>query len=91
MTITDAAEFFGISKEAIHNRVRRGSLESEIIDGEKHVFVDENKSPKTAATKKTAAPKTTKTTTPRSTPPKVDDRYYNLLKEQNTQLKAKVE
>ena len=88
MTIADAAEFFGISKEAIHNRVRRGSLESEIIDGEKHVYVDENK-----ATKTTPAPKKTraKSTTPRGTSPKVDDRYYNLLKEQNTQLQAKVE
>lgn len=93
MTIADAAEFFGISKEAIHNRVRRGSLESEIIDGEKHVFVDKNKASKSAATKKTTTPKTTraKSTTPRSTAPKVDDRYYNLLKEQNTQLQAKVE
>lgn len=93
MTIADAAEFFGISKEAIHNRVRRGSLESEIIDGEKHVFVDESKTTKAAAIKKTTTTKTTraKTTTPRTVTPKVDDRYYNLLKEQNTQLQAKVE
>lgn len=88
MTIAEAAEFFGVSKEAIHNRVRRGSLESEMIEGEKHVFVDENKTKKSASSpKKTRA----KSSISRSSAPKVDDRYYALLKEQNTQLQAKVE
>gem|GEM_PF-4791176 len=27
MSVNDAAEHFGVSKEAIHNRIRRGSLE----------------------------------------------------------------
>lgn len=92
MTVAEAAEFFGVSKEAIHNRVRRGSLESEVIDGEKHVYVDENKS-KTNPTKAKTTPKKTRASsqTPRRVEPKVDDRYYNLLKEQNTQLQAKVE
>ena len=92
MTVAEAADFFGVSKEAIHNRVRRGSLESEVVDGEKHVFVDENKST-TKPTQAKATPKKTRasSSTPRTTAPKVDDRYYNLLKEQNTQLQAKVE
>ena len=91
MTIAEAAEFFGISKEAIHNRVRRGSLLVEMIDGEKHVIVDENASVKMKPTpKKTRA----KSTTPRASrvaTPKHDERYYNLLKEQNTKLQEKVE
>ena len=88
MTIADAAEFFGISKEAIHNRVRRGSLDSETIDGEKHVFIDETKTKKTTTPAKKPRAKSTKSTTQTT---KTDDRYYNLLKEQNTQLQAKVE
>jgi len=39
MSIAEAAEFFGISREAIHNRIRRGSLESLIEDGVKLVEV----------------------------------------------------
>jgi len=88
MTIADAADFFGISKEAIHNRVRRGSLESEIIDGEKYVYIDENKTKTTKASPKKSR---VKSSTHRSVTPKVDDRYYTLLKEQNTQLQEKVE
>lgn len=39
MTIAEAAEHFGVSKEAIHNRVRRGSLESIVENGVKYVAV----------------------------------------------------
>ncbi len=88
MSVADAAEFFSISKEAIHNRVRRGSLESEIIDGEKYVFIDENKTKKTSTVPKKTR---TKATSQRISQPKVDERYYDLLKEQNIQLQAKVE
>ena len=79
MNIADAAEHFGVSKEAIHNRVRRGSLKSVIENGLKLVVIDEN---------------STVTTTHKSTPRKVnnsDDRYYKLLEEQNTKLQEKVE
>ena len=37
LTIVDAAEYFGISKEAIHNRIRRGSLNCVIENGVKYV------------------------------------------------------
>lgn len=39
LTIADAAEHFGVSKEAIHNRVRRGSLNCIVEDGVKLVVI----------------------------------------------------
>ncbi len=80
MTILEAAEHFGVSKEAIHNRVRRGSLSVEIVDGVKFVNIDSSiQKPKPNARRKT------------NTTQVSDDRYYKLLEEQNTQLQAKVE
>lgn len=42
MTVAEAAEHFNVSKEAIHNRIRRGSLNSMIENGVKFVVVDES-------------------------------------------------
>ncbi|MDQ7045266.1 MAG: DNA-binding protein [Sulfurimonas sp.] len=82
MTILEAAEHFGISKEAIHNRVRRGSLEVILVDGVKMVDID-------ASVKANPAPKTSRV---RKAPAKqVDERYYKLLEDQNSQLHVKVE
>jgi len=39
MTIADAAEYFKVSKEAIHNRIRRGSLDCIVENGVKYVAV----------------------------------------------------
>ncbi|MEA2100244.1 MAG: DNA-binding protein [Campylobacterota bacterium] len=78
MTILEAAKHFGISKEAIHNRIRRGSLEVVVIDGVKFVDVDATITPKP----KTQAKKFTQSN---------DDKYYKLLEEQNIQLQTKVE
>lgn len=39
LTIADAADHFGVSKEAIHNRVRRGSLNCIVEDGVKYVTI----------------------------------------------------
>lgn len=39
MTIADAAEHFAVSKEAIHNRIRRGSLDCIVENGVKYVAV----------------------------------------------------
>ncbi|MFT5660772.1 MAG: DNA repair exonuclease SbcCD ATPase subunit [Sulfurimonas sp.] len=84
MTIMDAAEHLGISKEAIHNRVRRGSMEVTVIDGVKYVNVD--------ATLNTASSTKTKKAPVRRTSTKAaEDRYYKLLEEQNAQLQNKVE
>lgn len=44
MTVADAAEYFGVSKEAIHNRIRRGSLECIVENGIKYVAVTSTKS-----------------------------------------------
>jgi DNA-binding transcriptional regulator PaaX len=76
MDIAQAADFFGVSKEAIHNRIRRGSLESVVENGVKMVLVDNTQEIKT--TRK----KLTKTT---------DDRYYKLLEQHNAKLQEKVE
>lgn len=81
MTIPEAAEYFGISKEAIHNRIRRGSLGVTIVEGVKFVEIDEN----------TQKSNSTKPQPRKSTIQNVDERYYKLLEEQNAQLQAKVE
>lgn len=76
MSIEDAAEFFSVSKEAIHNRVRRGSIESVIENGEKLVLVDE--SAKSAQKRVVAAKSNT------------NDRYTKHLEEQNLKLQQRV-
>lgn len=43
MTIADAAEYFNVSKEAIHNRIRRGSLDCIVDNGVKYVAVESPK------------------------------------------------
>lgn len=43
MTIADAAEYFNVSKEAIHNRIRRGSLNCIVDNGVKYVAVESAK------------------------------------------------
>lgn len=83
LTISDAAEQMGVSKEAIHNRIRRGSLQSVVEDGVKLVIMDSNDSIQTATTKKV----NTKTAQIHHT----DSRYYKFLEEQNVKLQQKVE
>jgi len=82
MTILEAAEHFGVSKEAIHNRVRRGSLVVTLVDGVKMVEIEGN-------AKSTIKPKAT--TRRRATAKSSNDKYYRLLEEQNAQLQSKVE
>ncbi|MDD5717363.1 MAG: DNA-binding protein [Sulfuricurvum sp.] len=43
MTIAEAAEYFNVSKEAIHNRIRRGSLDCIVENGVKYVAVESAK------------------------------------------------
>jgi hypothetical protein len=43
LTIVDAAEHFGVSKEAIHNRIRRGSLNCTVENGIKYVIFSTGK------------------------------------------------
>ena len=78
MSVSDAAEYFGVSREAIHNRVRRGSLQSVVENGLKFVVVDK----KVASTKRVQAKRVVNTS---------DDKYYKLLESQNASLLEKVE
>jgi len=41
LSVAEAAEKFKVSKEAIHNRIRRGSLDCAIEHGIKYVLIDE--------------------------------------------------
>lgn len=78
ISVADAAEHFGVSREAIHNRIRRGSLESVIENGVKLVIVDTT----TKAKPRTPVKKTVT---------RIDDKYHKFLEEQNTQLQERVE
>lgn len=80
MSVADAAEFFGVSKEAIHNRIRRGSLTCEVIDGQKYVDIDAKSTPANK-TKKSHQRKTSN----------IDSKYNEFLEEQNSMLQKKVE
>ena len=80
MSIAQAAEYFGVSREAIHNRIRRGSLQSVIEDGVKLVEV----SATAKASRSTNRTNTTKTNSN-------DSRYYKLLEEQNAKLQERVD
>ena len=80
MSIDEAAKYFGVSKEAIHNRVRRGSLESVVEDGVKFVKIEK---------KPLRTPR--KSTVSKSSNSISDDKYYSLLQEQNNKLQARVE
>ncbi len=81
LTIEDAAKHFGISKEAIHNRIRRGSLEVIMQEGVKFVQIDPLKAAVKPRAKSTAATRNSSN----------DERYYKLLQEQNEKLQARVE
>jgi predicted DNA-binding protein YlxM (UPF0122 family) len=80
MTVAEAAEHFGVSKEAIHNRIRRGSLKSVVENGVKMVVIDDTikKQPQ----KRVATPKKTAQNS---------DRYFKFLEEQNAKLQARVD
>jgi len=82
MSISDAALKLGVSKEAIHNRIRRGSLKSVVENGVKFVVLD------TQTQVQKATPQR-RTTSKKVFEP--DARYYKLLEEQNEKLQQKVE
>ncbi len=84
MNIAQASEYFGISKEAIHNRIRRGSLSSVVEDGIKFVIID-------AASSKTSQTNTVKSRSKRASVTVTDNRYYQFIEEQNTRLQEKVD
>lgn len=79
-TVADAAAKLGVSKEAIHNRVRRGSLKSVVENGVKMVILD-SKTSSQAAPSRVVKKQTSQ----------AGDRYYKFLEEQNAKLQKKVE
>ena len=78
MSVADAAAYFGVSREAIHNRVRRGSLSSVVEDGIKLVVVDK----KSVTTRRPQTKKTVSSS---------NDKYYKLLEEHNLKLQERVD
>jgi len=70
MTIEEASLYFQISKEAIHNRVRRGSLKALYENNIKYVIVE-----------KTAAKQSQQKKEPQATP---YEEKYNIFLEQHT-------
>ena len=44
LAVNEAAEILGITKEAVYNRIRRGSLKTVIENGTKFVIFDEEPS-----------------------------------------------
>ena len=52
LTVAEAAQHFNVSKEAIHNRIRRGTLDCIIEHGAKYVVIGEEVAPKAAADSK---------------------------------------
>lgn len=77
LTVIEMAEYLGVSKEAIYNRVRRGSLKSIIEDGKKYVLLTEDLKKEGKRPKRTAITATH------------ESEYINLLKDQLEELKAK--
>ena len=81
LTVSDAAEHLGVSKEAIHNRIRRGSVQSVVENGVKLVIIDESSA-------NLAKQRDTKVINKSL---HVNDKYYKFLEEQNSKLQQKVE
>lgn len=80
MSVSDAAAHLGVSKEAIHNRIRRGSLEVVVENGVKMVLLD------TQNSKPQSRPRAQTTRSSVS-----DEKYYKFLEEQNAKLQSRVE
>ena len=81
LTISDAAQFLGVSKEAIHNRIRRGTLQSVVENDVKLVVINEDESSNNAEKK----PSNQKASI------QGNEKYYKFLEEQNTKLQVRVD
>lgn len=75
LTIIQAAEHFNVSKEAIHNRIRRGTLNCVIESGIKYVLLD---APNEESLEQISEQV-------------INDKYYNYIEEENQRLKEKIE
>ncbi|MDR1555015.1 MAG: helix-turn-helix domain-containing protein [Campylobacteraceae bacterium] len=78
LTVSDAAKELGITKEAIYNRIRRGTIESVMEGDERYIII--------ANSNKSSEGKLTPTSKSKNIIP--DERYINLLISQIDELKA---
>ncbi len=77
LTVMDMAKYLGVSKEAIYNRLRRGTLDSVLEDGKKYVILTDT------LKREGRLPKRANITT------NLDSDYVDLLKAQVEELKIK--
>lgn len=78
LTVLEAAKLLGVSKEAIYNRLRRGTLQSVTEEGVKYILLAKNGHKETQASS-------------RKQDNSVDSAYIGLLKSQLEEMKAKNE
>lgn len=84
VSIGEAAEILGISKEAVYNRIRRNSLRTEEIDGVRYVLLESAVGADEArGTKSKASPKTQTTSQNQS--------FIDYLIKEVAELKGKIE
>lgn len=76
LTVLEAAKLLGVSKEAIYNRLRRGSLQSVVEDGVKFIVMSKGQSSR-------------EHNTVRKTDTGIDYAYVELLKSQLEEIKLK--
>jgi len=79
LTVSQAAKYFNITKEAIYNRVRRGKLSTVTEEGLKYVVVDEKNINNIRTMSKT-----------KQTNKNINDKYVSYLENEVKELKEKV-
>ncbi|HIP45672.1 MAG TPA: integrase [Sulfurospirillum arcachonense] len=79
LTVMDMAKYLSVSKEAIYNRLRRGTLEAVTEDGKKYVLLTSNVQREGRLPKRAPITNT------------MDSEYIDLLKSQIEELKHKNE
>jgi hypothetical protein len=77
LTVIEAAKLLGVSKEAIYNRLRRGSLQSVVENGVKYILLTKNSIKEGSSTRKLES--------------STDSAYVELLKVQLEEMKLKNE
>lgn len=75
LTVLEAAKLLGVSKEAIYNRLRRGSLQSVVEDGVKYILMKKGHSVREGGARKMEAG--------------TDAAYVELLKSQLEEIKLR--
>ena len=79
LTVMEMSKYLGVSKEAIYNRLRRGTLESVLEEGKKYILLTDTLQREGRLSKHTTVTSN------------LDSEYVNLLKTQIEDLKIKNE